>query len=486
MSNPQDNPDTPPQPTSSDSSTPPQPSTTPHPRRRCVKMIARKNMTTGALSKRLNAQLKASQAQESEHSDDSFKSASEREGTGSSDSEKIQTSPFEVRSVLVESVENRFVLVSSVRNVEMPELRRRGGKNKIEKEESEGASCDVRGTGIEVVDSSPTSKMVRPAICGTEDEIVGESGKKTGGSGSGEAVEGLVNLSSHVDEPGSSIEETLANLLKKVGASYNPKKRRTPTPKVPSTTKNTKKRKANSPTTAEILLAKGRATRSMVKQSERSKAAEPLLSKRTRSAVKNKQVRIGEDEEWSGEEESDSDCEQDKLAKISACQSAKEIWEALQTAHEGITQVNQSKIYMLTAEYDLFRMKDDESIQDMHTRFTSIINELHSLGKQSERHYREKDLQELTIDELVGNLKTYEMKKKKKDNERRKPKRKKNLVLKTDNNDSSNEDGDMAYLTRRFQKMGTVKESSLQCCLSVVDDDAELWHRRLGHASFRC
>ncbi|XP_070011195.1 uncharacterized protein [Nicotiana sylvestris] len=203
-------------------------------------MLTRKTVAIGALSKRLNAQLKASQAQESEHSDDSFKSA-----------------------------KNRFVLVGSVRNVEMPELRRRGGKNKNEKEkESEGANCDVRGTWIEVVDSSPTSEMVRPAICGTEDEIVGESGKKTGGSGSGKTAEGLVNLSSHVDEPGSSIEETLADLLKKVGARYNPKKRRTPTPKVPNTTKNTKKRKANSPTTAEIPLPKGRATRSMVKQSE--------------------------------------------------------------------------------------------------------------------------------------------------------------------------------------------------------------------------
>ncbi|XP_070020905.1 uncharacterized protein LOC142181079 [Nicotiana tabacum] len=50
-------------------------------------------------------------------------------------------------------------------------------------------------------------------------------------------------------------------------------------------------------------------------------------------------------------------------------------------AHEGTTQVKQSKIDMLTTEYELFRMKDDESIQDMHTRFTSIINELHSLGE---------------------------------------------------------------------------------------------------------
>ncbi|XP_070057818.1 uncharacterized protein [Nicotiana tomentosiformis] len=71
----------------------------------------------------------------------------------------------------------------------------------------------------------------------------------------------------------------------------------------------------------------------------------------------------------------------DKYNRISACQSTKEIWEALQIAHEGTIQVKQSKIDMLTTEYELFRMKDDESIQDMHTRFTSIINELHSLGE---------------------------------------------------------------------------------------------------------
>ncbi|XP_075097977.1 uncharacterized protein LOC142175290 [Nicotiana tabacum] len=71
----------------------------------------------------------------------------------------------------------------------------------------------------------------------------------------------------------------------------------------------------------------------------------------------------------------------DEYNKISACQSAKEIWEVLQTTHERTTQVKQSKINMLTTEYELFRMKNDESIQDMHTRFASIINELHSLGE---------------------------------------------------------------------------------------------------------
>ncbi|XP_070002028.1 uncharacterized protein [Nicotiana sylvestris] len=137
----------------------------------------------------------------------------------------------------------------------------------------------------------------------------------------------------------------------------------------------------------------------------------------------------------------------DEYNRISACQTAKEIWEALQTTHEGTTQVKQSKIDMLTTEDELFRIKYDESIQDMHTRFTSIINELHSLGEvilgnklvrkilsilpsswESKVNVitEAKDLQELTIDELVGNLKTYEMKRKI-DIERREPKKEKNL-----------------------------------------------------------
>ncbi|XP_070049779.1 uncharacterized protein [Nicotiana tomentosiformis] len=163
----------------------------------------------------------------------------------------------------------------------------------------------------------------------------------------------------------------------------------------------------------------------------------------------------------------------DEYNRISACQSAKEIWEALQTAYEGITQVKQSKINMLTTEYEHFRMKDDESIQNMYTRFTSIINELHSLGEIIPRNKlvwkilnvlsgsweskanaitEVKDLQKLTIDELISNLKTYEIKKKK-DHERREPQKENNLVLQAYNNDSSGEDADMAYLTKRFQKM---------------------------------
>ncbi|XP_070011457.1 uncharacterized protein [Nicotiana sylvestris] len=118
-------------------------------------------------------------------------------------------------------------------------------------------------------------------------------------------------------------------------------------------------------------------------------------------------------------------------------------------------------------------MKDVESIQDMHTRFTSIINELHSLGDVIPRNKlvrkilsvlpgswesqvnaitKAKDLPTQTMNELIDNLKTYEIKRKK-DNERREPKKEKNLVLKAESSDSSDDDSDMAYLTKRFQKM---------------------------------
>ncbi|XP_070004883.1 uncharacterized protein [Nicotiana sylvestris] len=148
-------------------------------------------------------------------------------------------------------------------------------------------------------------------------------------------------------------------------------------------------------------------------------------------------------------------------------------------------------------------MKDDESIQDMHTRFTSIINELHSLGDVIPRNKlvrkilsilpssweskvnaitKAKDLKELTIDELVGNLKTYEMKRKI-DSERREPKKEKNPVLKAERNDSSEEDSDMTYLTKRFQKMVRRNGGILKKGNSSKPKNYDLCHkcRKPGH-----
>ncbi|XP_070026058.1 protein WVD2-like 4 [Nicotiana sylvestris] len=189
---------------------------------------------------------------------------------------------------------------------------------------------------------------------------------KSGGSGSGEAAEGLVHLSKKRDKPISSTKETLADLLGKIGASYDPKIRKSTTPKAENIPKPSKKRKASSQKPTGSSVPRGRATRSRVKQSEaylqkaleESKkkkmdkvkgkiaessvaveeeemelvhqergtsvkvptptpkkpktsstksssvpvAAEPSLAKRTRSTVKVKQAKVLDDEEWSGVE----------------------------------------------------------------------------------------------------------------------------------------------------------------------------------------
>jgi len=71
----------------------------------------------------------------------------------------------------------------------------------------------------------------------------------------------------------------------------------------------------------------------------------------------------------------------DEYALISECESAKDLWDALQVAHEGTNQVKQSRIEQLMRQFELFEMGDHETVMDMYTRFTRIRNELKSLEK---------------------------------------------------------------------------------------------------------
>ena len=67
---------------------------------------------------------------------------------------------------------------------------------------------------------------------------------------------------------------------------------------------------------------------------------------------------------------------------IQSCKTAKDLWNTLEVTHEGTNQVKKSKISILVHKYELFKMKHDESIKQMYTRFTDIINDLSSLGKE--------------------------------------------------------------------------------------------------------
>lgn len=61
---------------------------------------------------------------------------------------------------------------------------------------------------------------------------------------------------------------------------------------------------------------------------------------------------------------------------ICACESTKEIWSCLQTAHEEIEQVKESKVDPLTSQYENITMKEGETIHEIITTFASIMNDL--------------------------------------------------------------------------------------------------------------
>ena len=60
---------------------------------------------------------------------------------------------------------------------------------------------------------------------------------------------------------------------------------------------------------------------------------------------------------------------------------AKEIWDKLEVTYEGTSRVKESKINLLVTQYEVFKIDESETITQMYSRFTNIINSLKVLGK---------------------------------------------------------------------------------------------------------
>ncbi|XP_058003997.1 uncharacterized protein LOC131180662 [Hevea brasiliensis] len=158
--------------------------------------------------------------------------------------------------------------------------------------------------------------------------------------------------------------------------------------------------------------------------------------------------------------------------------STKEIWDALVVTHEGTSQVKENKMDSLIYQYELFKLKSNETISEMYYRFVEIIGGIKSLGKTftNEELVKKilrslpkkwlpkvtslkdsKDLNKVQLDELLGNLIDYEMTLKREQVEEPK-KAKKTMAFKVFSEDSSDEDDEfdeeeLALMMRRIRKM---------------------------------
>ncbi|GKA66324.1 hypothetical protein Tco_0766132 [Tanacetum coccineum] len=112
------------------------------------------------------------------------------------------------------------------------------------------------------------------------------------------------------------------------------------------------------------------------------------------------------------------------------CKTAKDFWNSLIITHQGNIQIKDNKIDLFVQKYEEFIISDDETIDCAFARFNTIITSLKALDKSfsSRNHVRKflraiptkwrpnvtvieesKDLSTLPLDELIDNLKVYEV-----------------------------------------------------------------------------
>ncbi|GMI64903.1 hypothetical protein HRI_000159600 [Hibiscus trionum] len=179
----------------------------------------------------------------------------------------------------------------------------------------------------------------------------------------------------------------------------------------------------------------------------------------------------------------------DIYSKVSSIESAKEVWDTLETTYEGTNDVKETKIGILNLSYENFKMEPDEAVSKMFDRFSTIVNGLKGFGETilEDKLVRKllyslpeswdgkrtaiieaKNLKTLKFDELVGSLLTHEIMKQGREEEKKKEekrveklevekKKKMGITLKAsllEESSSSGEDEleELAMIAKRFSR----------------------------------
>ncbi|KAG9453129.1 hypothetical protein H6P81_006033 [Aristolochia fimbriata] len=122
--------------------------------------------------------------------------------------------------------------------------------------------------------------------------------------------------------------------------------------------------------------------------------------------------------------------DEEQFRRVSACTTVKEAWKILEVHYEGTGSVRAVKLQMLMTQIELMRMRDDETILEFEGKIRDIANQSANLGdwisqvrlvKKVLRSLSSKfkmkrisleenrSLNDMTLDELIGSLKTFEM-----------------------------------------------------------------------------
>ncbi|XP_076902606.1 uncharacterized protein LOC143557415 [Bidens hawaiensis] len=117
------------------------------------------------------------------------------------------------------------------------------------------------------------------------------------------------------------------------------------------------------------------------------------------------------------------------LLQVADCKTAREVWDSLKTRHIGATQVQEVRLQSIKSEFDKLQMKDDETIDSFTLRLTNVVSKATSCGEKIDQTTLVRkiltlmpdrflhiigsieqftDLKQVTVDDIIGRLKTYE------------------------------------------------------------------------------
>nr|GEY21596.1 zinc finger, CCHC-type [Tanacetum cinerariifolium] len=123
------------------------------------------------------------------------------------------------------------------------------------------------------------------------------------------------------------------------------------------------------------------------------------------------------------------DLPKEQLIQITKHKSVKAIWDALKTRHIGEQRVQQARLQTLKFEFEMLHMKEEKTIDTFTEKLTTLVNKAtslrHTIQDQTlvrkllnvvpdrylqivasiEQYF---DLSEMTMEEAIGRLKTYE------------------------------------------------------------------------------
>ncbi|KAJ8645013.1 hypothetical protein MRB53_006761 [Persea americana] len=193
-----------------------------------------------------------------------------------------------------------------------------------------------------------------------------------------------------------------------------------------------------------------------------------------------------------------------ELVKVMSCKTSKEIWDKLQSIHEGDKKIKEAKLQTYRAQFESLKMTDSETIDSYLLRVNEDVNSIRGLGEELKEESivkkilrtlparydakaaaieEAKDLDVFSMDELQGSLTAYEMrigKPKSFDREAAfNAKNKAKEIVKSDKDDSDDPDDELtANFVQKLKKgQGKYKGKLPFKCFNCGD---------VGHFAAKC